>query len=415
MHIALEHLKRAAGQAGPISRAYLPQRCRTIGMLALALLVLTVMLPSANAQRAVIIVDGEQVQIEFDEVEVLRQQIERHLRNQPGNLQAPPMQLAPEFDVSLPDDAELSRVTIDPDLLAMVAELNSEQYEMREQATATLLDAPHENIQFYAILARQELTTEQRSRLLMIVRQRLLHAPRGAVGISMIPHRAPDGSVHIEVDRLIDGLPAERLLRVGDRITRLEGQPLQAPDQLTVKVQSRRPGDQITLDVLRPRRDEHGRLLRDGERVVYDELKIELTLGSADLLDEAGAPRGAQRSAVQQIRRQKSRLIMERFAPQSITIDIDSTLLSLNPLDDPDQHIQRIIDRHVEEHPAIMQIREHRRMLEENSMDPPDILRAQWRETEARLQSQLQYANLTAEQRMILQSVLNRFRELTIE
>lgn len=379
------------------------------------LLLLTVTLPAAHAQRAVIIVDGERIEIEFDEVDVLREQLNLQLRNQPGNVRQQQFDQVADADLEIPGDEELSRVSVDPELLSAVADLNSDSYATRELATERLLDVPHENIEFYALLARQELTTEQRSRLLMIVRQRLIQAPRGAVGISMMPHHGRDGRVQIEVTDIIEGLPAERVLEVGDRITHLNGRPLDSPDQLTVRVQSRRPGEQVMLTLLRPRRNEHGRPLKGVDDVIHDELHIELTLGSMEVLERAGGNVRVRHSGVEQLRRQKAKAVMERFSPRHAEIDIDSSLSSIYQLDERDRQTQRIIATRVEEHPAIMQIREHLRMLEENGIKPPGVLLAQWAETETRLQSQLEHAELSNELRIILRAVLERYRELMIE
>jgi len=373
--------------------------------------------PAAHAQRAVIVIDGERIELDFDDddVDQLRQRLEQQLRDLPAEARNPQWRHMPTENITLPDDETLRGIEIDSVLLDRVAMLNSESYSAREQATADLLDAPHENMQFYAVLAQADLTAEQRMRLLTILQRRLMDAPRGAVGISMRPHRALDGTTHVEVIDLIEGLPARQVLQIGDRITHIDGKPLDSPDQLRLNVQSRRPGEQINLTVLRPRRDERGRPLPDDDGNVHDELQLELTLGSADVLDEVNSARGSSNNAVEHLRRQQAQAIMERFGPQHDSIEIDRERFSINDEDAADHVTQRMLARFVEQHPAIVQIRQHRRMLEENGMDPPNVLRAQWMETETRLQSQLEFGDLSDDHRMVLEAVLDRFRELMIE
>lgn len=393
-------------------------RCGALFALAL-LLIIGLLGPATHAQHAVIIIDGEQVELKFDAFEQIRDEVEniqeriRNQRNRAGFRQFPP---SPKFDIELPDDEELSRVQIDPKLLSHVTELNSDSYEAREQATGRLLDAPHEHVQFYAILSQQPLTTEQRNRLLMIVRQRLIQTPRGAVGISMRPPAlGPDGRTHIEVADLIEGLPAERVIEVGDRITHLDGRPLNSSEELTIEVQSRRPGEQIVLNILRPKRDEQGRLIpNNGGGREFDELRIELTLGSADKLPNVNTGMN-QSSTVAQMRRHEADLLMERFAPRHVTVEFDgSPSFDADVLEVNHPRVQQFIAHHIEQHPAIQQVHEHRRIMEEaGSDDVPRMILAQWRETEMQLVRHLEQDDLTPEHRAILEAVLNRFRELT--
>jgi hypothetical protein len=384
-------------------------------LLALATVIACGAMPStAHAQRAVIIVDGERVEIEFedDEVEALRQQLNRHFQDRPVNHRNQQFRHMPAFEVDLPTDEQLRSVEVDPALLTLVSDLNSDCYETREQATGRLLDAQHENVQFYAILARHELTTEQRSRLLKVVQRRLIHAPRGAVGISMRPHvDIRTGATHVEVVDLVEGLPAERVLQLGDRITHLDGQPLESTDQLTVTVQSKRPGEQVTLSILRPRRDDRGRPLNVGGNQTFDELQIDLTLGSAELLDRASTA-GTVNNAVEHMRRRKAQALIERFAPNHAAVIIDSDLISRHMPSDTERARQRSLARRVELHPIITNIQQQLRILEESGADPPAAIRAKWRETEFILQEQINFAELSDEHRAVLEAVLERFREL---
>lgn len=373
---------------------------------------------AADAQRAVIIIDGEPVTIEFNAVEQLRDEVEniqRGIREQRNRIHIAERVIEPEIDVELPSDEELSRVSVDTELRLLVEDLGSESYETRERATGRLLDASQANVQFYAILAQQDLTSEQRNRLLMVVRQRLIQTPRGAVGISMRPAvRGPDGLAHVEVADLIEGLPAERVLKVGDRITHLDGKPLESTEELTVAVQSRRPGEQIVLNVLRPKRDQQGRLIPNNNgRHDDEELRIELTLGSADQLPSNNA-RGVNRlSTVEQMRRQKAKLLVQRFAPSPVAVEFDGTPFVMDAIDLDDPRVQQFIARRIDQHPVIQQVLEHRRIIEEGGRPVPDAIRARWEETRMRLEKELGRRDLSPEHRAILERVIDRHEELT--
>jgi hypothetical protein len=186
--------------------------------------------------------------------------------------------------VALPGAAELAAIQIDPALRVLVERLGDPSYIAREAATAELLRGPHDNAQIYAVLSQAKLTAEQRHRLLSVLRERLLNTPRGAVGIKVDRRWLPEKVV---IEELLPDLPARDVLQVGDRITHLRGVPLESWEAFVDTVQSSVPGTKITVTVERlvsGRRPMRRDVAVDAEEPQYQQLDIELRLGSADQL-----------------------------------------------------------------------------------------------------------------------------------
>ena len=91
--------------------------------------------------------------------------------------------LAPQIvqPSGLPDKEELATVEVPPALRDLVGRLSSDVYDDREAATVRLLEERFELRQLLAVLQRDELTLEQRHRLLTVVREHLIGTPRGAL------------------------------------------------------------------------------------------------------------------------------------------------------------------------------------------------------------------------------------------
>ncbi len=222
--------------------------------------------------------------------------------------------------VAFPTPQELASVDVTAQVVALVARLDHPCYREREAATQALQDGPDDQRQLYAVLAREALSVEQRHRLLAVVRQRLLNTPRGALGIRMLFEQPdanqPGGSVIMD---LLPDFPAERVLQLGDRITHVDGNPLNAPNDLIHRVQARRPGDEVQLVVNRVRRDGAGRpLLNEARQPQYETLEIGIVLASAELLKQFGS----RKSEVESIREAEADWAMTLFAPRPALIEI---------------------------------------------------------------------------------------------
>ncbi|MCH8342621.1 MAG: PDZ domain-containing protein [Planctomycetes bacterium] len=220
--------------------------------------------------------------------------------------------------LAFPTRQELASVDVTAQVMALVARLDHPCYREREAATQALHDGRDNRRQLYAVLAREALSAEQRHRLLAVVRQRLLNTPRGALGIRM-RFEQPDANQpgEVVIMDLLPGLPAERVLQLGDRITHVDGNPLTARNDLIHRVQARRPGDEVQLVVNRVRRDGDGRpLWNEVRQPQYETLEIGIVLGSAELLKQFGS----RKTEVESMREAEADWAMTFFAPQPALI-----------------------------------------------------------------------------------------------
>lgn len=227
--------------------------------------------------------------------------------------------------VTIPLPAELAAVEIDPVLDAIVDALGDSSYAAREAANAQLIASSLENLQLYAVLARRELTAEQRHRLLSALRERLLNTPRGAVGIKVDQRWRRENKVVVE--DLLPDLPAREVLQVGDRITHLEGEPLESWIVFVRAVQSKVPGAKITFTVerlvsgRRPQRRDVG--VEAAPDPKYETFQVELELGSADLLRDPITGRPPNSGPILDERRAKWKQTKSAYAPLPKVLKID--------------------------------------------------------------------------------------------
>ena len=197
-------------------------------------------------------------------------------------------------------------------------------YAAREEATAELLRGPFDNAELYAVLAQKTLTTEQRHRLLSVVMDRLLNTPRGAVGIKVEERSKRNNQIVIE--ELLPDLPARDVLQVGDRITHLQGRPLDNWDTFVDTVQSSVPGATITLTVERlvsGRRPDRRDVADEAAEPQYERIEIELELGSADHLLDPATGRPQRGGPVVDRREREANLAMPRFGSVPKLLQID--------------------------------------------------------------------------------------------
>ncbi|MHC4910571.1 MAG: PDZ domain-containing protein [Planctomycetota bacterium] len=189
--------------------------------------------------------------------------------------------------VLLPDPGVIARIEIDTKVLDLVARLGHDRFSERDAATRELETLPVDRLQLYAVLQEVDLTVEQRHRLLSIVRHRLINMPRGAIGISMDwLDQTPELPPHVKVRDLIPDLPAEQVLEIHDRILAVDGVGLTSREDLVNIVQRRPPGATVRLSVMRPQRDEAGRVRRDAnDHQLFEAMEVDVALGSAKKLN----------------------------------------------------------------------------------------------------------------------------------
>src|SRR5262245_39786191 len=231
---------------------------------------------------------------------------------------------------TIPTDDELRDVVVDSGVLAYVDLLDSPSFTQREEASRQLVEVTADRLQLYALLKGGDLSAEQRYRVLDVLRELLLKTPRGAVGIRMQPIGFGAGAQELRVEELIPGLPAERFLHLGDRITHVDGHPIKSNEDLTIRVQSKRPGEKVVLNIKRTKRTEQGETIQgpDGEPII-EEMTVEFPLGSADMLDKVQGQFGqgqfgqlTQSRGVLQQRQDEARRACATLAPDVRSIPV---------------------------------------------------------------------------------------------
>ena len=173
----------------------------------------------------------------------------------------------------------------------LVMALASDDFGDRVEAMLSLRTHPAPDHCLMAVLDEGGLLEEQRLRLLGTIEWRIINRPRGAVGIRMLPRNPGVEPAGIEVQEIIAGLPAERVLRVGDLLVRLDGRKVEVNQDLILHVQQMRPGEKIGVELLRPVNvppdEEEAIGLVQGDRGRwYEPIEVELSLGSYDQLGE---------------------------------------------------------------------------------------------------------------------------------
>jgi hypothetical protein len=227
-----------------------------------------------------------------------------------GAMQVPP---------ALPGQAELRAVRIDPALRRLVRELDDDAFNIRRDAMDELRRSSIDVKQICALLADDDISIEQRCRLLSLLEERLTRAPRGALGISLVGRSDELGG--IEVLDLVKGMPSRRALRIGDRITHVDGRPVRRGDELIILIQGKQPGEETILTVLREKRDEEGRVVRNAEgSTAVDELRVAVELGSAADLTNPDPALPLRPGPVEAAREAEMNEAMRRYAPRPVPI-----------------------------------------------------------------------------------------------
>lgn len=227
-----------------------------------------------------------------------------------------PTAVAPAF----PTDADLSRIEVDAELVRLARQLDAESYAERASARAQLRARQTSPDELMALLIRKDLTAEARNSLVSVLESCILHAPRGALGVRMDGFDGREGGVRIT--GLIAGMPAERVLRIGDAVLEINGQRIFERADLIRTVQALPPAAEVKLVVRRVKRDAAGRpeLAADG-REQTDDVKVTLRLGSTEELDRHGDPAGPAVNAVSLERRARAQAAALRFLPAARSVD----------------------------------------------------------------------------------------------
>lgn len=375
------------------------------GAMALGTFVSTARAQSPRDQDA-----RERLQQELRERERIMQQIADDMLRQ-QQLQLREFEMAGTMSMSmLPSKAELAGVKVDPALREAVAGLDDPDFQVREAATRNLERSLDDRLQLYKLLDEPGLSAEQRYRLLEALRSALLNTPRGAIGIQSQPQAFNVGALEIKVDALLPGLPAAKVLEVGDLISEVDGQPLRRFDDLQTRVQTKKPGDKVTLKVRRARRDAEGALIKDEKNeAVIDVMQLELELGSAELLDR-DPERMNGVSRVQASRISEAGNVMRAAAPQPRPIAVRggskafASVPSASPDDPPDPNVDR--------YQSIRDLLKMRQQIARGEARETDMLRDVWQQELKRLLVKAEDPMLNPQQREFMRRVAERYAQL---
>ncbi len=184
----------------------------------------------------------------------------------------------------------------DPALEEAIRRLGDPSVSVRESATRGLRHSDHSAAEILVCLRDHPYDLEVRIRALTVVVDRVVQAPRGALGVSMQPATIGNRP-GVTIQELIAGLPAERVLRVGDRLFQIDGIVVTSNEECIAAIQSHDPGELLRIKVARPRRGADGKALLDANGLpLEDELEFAIELGSDDVLDQANRERGSRRA-----------------------------------------------------------------------------------------------------------------------
>lgn len=172
-----------------------------------------------------------------------------------------------------------------------VVELGHPDLDVRERATRELFNAGVLDPITTARLMRRTSNHEARSRLTHASYRWFVEGPEGALGVEMNRAMRPGGGVVL--NRTIPGFDSMRVLRAHDVIIRIDDKPISRESELGNAVRARRPGDLLKIELLRPRVDDEGRMIRVDGETVEDEMTVTVRLGAwEDLPNNRNAPRG---------------------------------------------------------------------------------------------------------------------------
>ena len=193
----------------------------------------------------------------------------------------------------LPSDEELAKVQVPAELIRLSRALDSDAFAERDAARKAILERKPTAEELMALLLRTDLGEEARHQLVGILRERILRAPGGALGIRMENFPDKDGGVRITA--LVPGMPAEKVLKPGDIVKRVNDTQLRSTIDLMNAVQTLPPGVEVKLLVRRVRKDALAPVApanapaQDPAQLTED-LELTMRLGSTEELQEKGDP-----------------------------------------------------------------------------------------------------------------------------
>lgn len=133
----------------------------------------------------------------------------------------------------------------------LIAQIDSDQYEVRESATRALVESDEIRLaDLELILQTRKLSLEQRQRLTTAARDRFVNSPRAGMGVQffLVLH------TRVIVDKMVETFPAAKVLEPGDLIVEINGERLEGPSaQAAIRrnIICRDPGDELDVVIRR--------------------------------------------------------------------------------------------------------------------------------------------------------------------
>ena len=307
-------------------------------------------------------------------------------------------------DDTLPSRERLLAIEIPESLEAVLADLDSAEWAVREAASKRLLDPVFSSELLMAVVEQRSLSEEARARLLGSLIARKTTAPRGALGIRM--RQSVRANPGVLVNSVIPGMPAEGLLKTGDVIYEIggvRGTPALRVNALVVEVQRKSPGENIRIKLWRALRDENGihRTGPDG-RLLYDSVTVDMALGSMKQFGSNGNL--AFSSTVNSVRRRWAEDLIRRFLlpPRRLRMKL------INAADDRPS----IAARDIELHPDIVWLKGAVEDFPHLDHARAKQLRMKMMMRHGRLQVDVEIPSLEPEERAWFERVLERYESL---
>ena len=150
----------------------------------------------------------------------------------------------PNTAIAQPDHSPASRDDLDP----FIESLDAPDLPTRDAATAVILSRGDISLaEIEAVLARPDLSAEQRTRLALIGREVFFRSPRPALGISF----AQNAGRRAMIASTIEGFDAASALQPGDIVVEADGRAMPSRELFPATILSKAPGESLSIRVLR--------------------------------------------------------------------------------------------------------------------------------------------------------------------
>lgn len=259
-----------------------------------------------------------------------------------------------------------------------IAKLDSEYWDERIQAADWLRSLDIHTVILEDMLDASYLSNEQKHQLLAITSDRILRAPVGAIGISM-EFVIDEEIASVRVTGLIAGMPGEKVLKINDLITSINGKKIESNDSLRKVISAYRPGNILKIE-----------LNREGDNKEVQTLLVELELADATRLNDNGRHSGS----VERDRKIKADILVATKAPPPVFLDVPN-FLSL-----------------AEQHPSVLELRRQLEDIQKGKLERTSELEEKWKQTLAKLFEQARDPHVGISERNRRREIYMKYLEL---